>query len=1164
MAVTLTLSVRVTSSSVANPSVITAPLHGFGSGDSVTISGHTGSTPAVNGTYTITVLDDNTFSIPLNVTVAGTGGRATGLRKMAAGSLNIEATANGIDTCQFTVLSIHGQFRVQKGATCLLADGATRIFGGTAQGIKESWLGSKDWSGIAQRVSASDFTLRTLERKVRRTIPAGTVKAQLTDLLANELAGVGYTLHGSQADGTDNGAIAGENRLVKEVLDSICSPARFVWDVSYTKVLHAFAPGDEAADYDIIDGDGHAIGDLTVETIPSDAYANRMTGTFGSGTALQAQRFVADGVATQWTTDLEAVLTYWPSEITLHEVTIVSSSVANPTVITATGHGLASDSTAIIRGHTGSTPDLNARYAAFTVTVLDADTFNVPVDVTVGGTGGTVALIVPIGPYKPLLGAASFYALQWDPATHTIYQRPGDPVFPSGYTLEITYNAQYPFTIVLNDTDAQDDNDGVVVDGDVSDATVFDYATGLAITQAALDDAVITLQRIEFETYEGPLFPGQTQTITKAFRALDTTCLVTDVMTSDAGRKDGAVKRTVTALGSLAFRQGYRKVYRDWLDVGGGGATTDASIPGDPDGSVQTNITGAFGSSALFTNRSSFGARALLTIEAESDAPWALVLRRTDLGPDADISLFNKEGQFAVQGLEPGELSWTNATGLLRTRLEQLDPTDFADLPTPVQGMIASISDSDTTDVGDPIAGGGSDNVLAYYDGADWIVVGGTGGGGGGSGDVVGPGSAVADHLAVFDGTSGKLIKDGGAAPSGTNTGDVSLAGTPNYLTLAGQVLTRALIDLTSHVTGDLPFANLTQCAALSVLGVTGNATADVAAIAAGSDKQVLRRAGTALTFGAVDLAASAAVTGILPIANLATGTPDGTKFVRDDGTLATPSGTGAPSTATYLTQTADAGLSAEQALSSLATGVMKVTTTTGVVSSIALAGNAGKFLNEAGSFTIPAGGATTSAAPIVVSVDTVLATGTGWVIPESLEVAAGVILEIEGGARLEITGAVLPLEQRVYKATIQSVVSNNITLIDDVDLHFTVGANQIWQFEGIMFVDAGGSGTPDILTSIVGPTGTTGQWGVISNITSVTTTPSGGPGGRAAWDGSATISSGCYSAAGTGFAPIYLYGLAFIGVTAGTIKVQWCQNSSNSTATNVQPGSYLIARRVR
>jgi hypothetical protein len=49
------------------------------------------------------------------------------------------------------------------------------------------------------------------------------------------------------------------------------------------------------------------------------------------------------------------------------------------------------------------------------------------------------------------------------------------------------------------------------------------------------------------------------------------------------------------------------------------------------------------------------------------------------------------------------------------------------------------------------------------------------GGGGGGGGDVVGPSSAVDGHLAVFDGTTGKLIKDGGAVPSGGGGGALVL-----------------------------------------------------------------------------------------------------------------------------------------------------------------------------------------------------------------------------------------------------------------------------------------------------------------------------------------------------------------------------------------------------
>lgn len=68
--------------------------------------------------------------------------------------------------------------------------------------------------------------------------------------------------------------------------------------------------------------------------------------------------------------------------------------------------------------------------------------------------------------------------------------------------------------------------------------------------------------------------------------------------------------------------------------------------------------------------------------------------------------------------------------------------------------------------------------------------------------------------------------------------------------------------------TGRLAYSRLTQGSALSVLGVAGNATADVASITAGSDGAVLRRSGTTLGFGAINLASSNAVTGITPIAN--------------------------------------------------------------------------------------------------------------------------------------------------------------------------------------------------------------------------------------------------------------------------------------------------------
>lgn len=77
---------------------------------------------------------------------------------------------------------------------------------------------------------------------------------------------------------------------------------------------------------------------------------------------------------------------------------------------------------------------------------------------------------------------------------------------------------------------------------------------------------------------------------------------------------------------------------------------------------------------------------------------------------------------------------------------------------------------------------------------------------------------------------------------------------------------------ITPGTAARLGYTNLTQGSALSVLGVAGNATADVASIVAASDYQVLRRSGTAVGFGAVALNQSNAVTGTLAVANGGTG----------------------------------------------------------------------------------------------------------------------------------------------------------------------------------------------------------------------------------------------------------------------------------------------------
>jgi hypothetical protein len=68
-------AVTISSSSVANPTVITtAAPHELVTGDVVLIAGHTGSTPAVDGVRTVTVVSPTTFTVAVNVSVGGTGG----------------------------------------------------------------------------------------------------------------------------------------------------------------------------------------------------------------------------------------------------------------------------------------------------------------------------------------------------------------------------------------------------------------------------------------------------------------------------------------------------------------------------------------------------------------------------------------------------------------------------------------------------------------------------------------------------------------------------------------------------------------------------------------------------------------------------------------------------------------------------------------------------------------------------------------------------------------------------------------------------------------------------------------------------------------------------------------------------------------------------------
>lgn len=85
----LTAVETITAISQDNPTQITSAGHGLVNGDSIYIY-NTDSTPAIIGEYKITFIDANTFSVPVNVTTAGT----TGLWFLADNASDNETTPN--------------------------------------------------------------------------------------------------------------------------------------------------------------------------------------------------------------------------------------------------------------------------------------------------------------------------------------------------------------------------------------------------------------------------------------------------------------------------------------------------------------------------------------------------------------------------------------------------------------------------------------------------------------------------------------------------------------------------------------------------------------------------------------------------------------------------------------------------------------------------------------------------------------------------------------------------------------------------------------------------------------------------------------------------------------------------------------------------------------
>jgi hypothetical protein len=136
----------------------------------------------------------------------------------------------------------------------------------------------------------------------------------------------------------------------------------------------------------------------------------------------------------------------------------------------------------------------------------------------------------------------------------------------------------------------------------------------------------------------------------------------------------------------------------------------------------------------------------------------------------------------------------------------------------------------------------------------------------------------------------GKFLKDNGTwgLPSG-----VTLSGTPTYITLSGQDIIRGLVSLSSHVTGNLPVSNLasgTNASTSTFWRGDGSWAVinDHASVTMSGTPTYITLVGQDIVRGLINI--SSHITGNLPVTNLAGGSgANSTTFWRGDGTWATP-----------------------------------------------------------------------------------------------------------------------------------------------------------------------------------------------------------------------------------------------------------------------------------
>lgn len=137
---------------------------------------------------------------------------------------------------------------------------------------------------------------------------------------------------------------------------------------------------------------------------------------------------------------------------------------------------------------------------------------------------------------------------------------------------------------------------------------------------------------------------------------------------------------------------------------------------------------------------------------------------------------------------------------------------------------------------------------------------------------------------------------------------------------------------------------------------------------------------------------------------------------------------------------------------------------------------------------------------------------------------------------------------------TADETVNTSATLQDDNHLSFAVAANETWTFEALLYVT--GNTTADLRVAATWPSGATGILAVHGSRASDALV--------SAFDATST-SGGAVGQIGVDTGPrlVRVVGTVEVSSTAGTVQLQWAQQTSTGADTTVKRGSSLVATRI-